>query len=227
MRSELEEHSLLWHYRDQLKETIQGHYILYFGAMEFVQENLDYFIESLKEEERYEDIQEADRLAEIASELASQITSDYKKLFEENQNIIDEILSFFNLSIYSGSSEYDIDEADIEKAEQRVFSFEKNLEKVDIILEEIGSKFTIKDVSVSRKSVSTYVKIPVDKYEGFKKLYEGIANFDNVDEEILGEEETFTVRISDHNVGGYTSEYTQEFVSYAGEEVLINADEWN
>lgn len=83
----------------------------------------------------------------------------------------------------------------------------------------------IVDIDTSHKSISTYITCYTKNYHEILETIEGYIEEDDIKESLSSEfeydEETFTIRISDHEIGGRYDEYSGCYRSYARSEISI------
>ncbi len=111
-------------------------------------------------------------------------------------------------------------DTEMRELEEEKADLEFDLKKVFKIINEIEQFVTINNIEASRKSISTYVAIPMDQYEKFMEAFDGVADIDNY---TRGEnEKQFGVRISDHESGSHYVEALDRSFNYDSDYINID-----
>lgn len=192
-------------------------------------EQVDMFLETfgpdlIEEAEDEEEIQDLEEKMETAKKLISKrenFESD-KEWYEALENDIDEFEEYYE------PADGDADQDDLNKAKEKISDFEYQIKKVITFLDQITElDFKIEKIDCSRKTISTYFQIKASEYERFEDSFSGDADFSYYEdlededrtEEFKENDGFFKVRISDHEPGGFTSEYDLSFISYDDNQV--------
>ena len=183
--------------------------------------------ESIEDSEDEEEIQELQEKMELAEKLIAKRESfeSDKEWYEALENDVDEFEEYYE------PMDGDASQEDLDEAKEKISDFEYQIKKVIALLDQITElDFKIEKIDCSRKTISTYFQIKASEYERFEDSFSGDADFsyyaDFEDEDRIEEfkenDGFFKVRISDHEPGGFTSDYDLTFISYDDNQVQFS-----
>lgn len=94
----------------------------------------------------------------------------------------------------------------------------------NMIINALNPRYIV-DIDTSYKSISTYITCYTKNYHEIVEVLDGDIDSDDIADSLGTEfeydEETFTIRVSDHEVGGRYDEYAGYWENYAGCEINI------
>ncbi|MGM0175665.1 hypothetical protein [Enterococcus sp. DIV0800] len=124
--------------------------------------------------------------------------------------------------------EGDATEEDIDRLKEKISNFESQIQKVVELLDQITDlNFEIVTIDCSFKTISTYLKLKAADYERFADVFSGDGDFsyyenlskEDSSDDMKNNNNLFKIRISDHEPGGFTSEYDLSYIKYDDDQV--------